>query len=235
MKCPRLFLVLLSSVSLLFVGCGEKSSEKTASANDETHEEDESGGGVSFKEGRGLALNSEIISALGLKTEEAEERPLSAEMKLLAQVFATTPQVLASASVSLVVADQLEKRNFKGASLVRLDRTIASATRRVDAIFSFDLNSAPKVGEFIELTLTSEPSFVLTVPRSAILDAATGTFVYIVNGEHYLRTAVVIGARSGDFAEITDGLYSGDVVVATPVNQLWLSELRLTKGGGHSH
>ena len=35
--------------------------------------------------------------------------------------------------------------------------------------------------------------------------------------------------------EITDGLYAGDEVVASPVNQLWLAELRLTKGGGHSH
>jgi len=62
-----------------------------------------------------------------------------------------------------------------------------------------------------------------------------GTFVYVVNGNFYLRTAVKTGARSTDFVEITDGLYAGDVVVTTPVNQLWLSELRLTKGGGHSH
>ena len=98
MKGIRWLTVLIASGSLLFAGCGKKSSEKTAQAEGENHEEAE-GGGVSFKEGRGLALNPDIIRALGLKTAEAEERPLAAEMKLLAQVFATTPQVLASASV----------------------------------------------------------------------------------------------------------------------------------------
>ena len=76
---------------------------------------------------------------------------------------------------------------------------------------------------------------MLTVPRSALLDSAAGLFVYVVNGEFYLRTPVKVGARSADFIEITDGLYAGDSVVATPVEQLWLAELRLTKGGGHSH
>jgi len=46
---------------------------------------------------------------------------------------------------------------------------------------------------------------------------------------------VKVGARSPDFVEINDGLYAGDVVVAAPAEQLWLAELRLTKGGGHSH
>ena len=64
---------------------------------------------------------------------------------------------------------------------------------------------------------------------------ATGTFVYVLNGEYYLRTAVKTGVRSGEFIEISDGLYPGDVVVATAVEQLWLTELRVTKGGGHSH
>jgi multidrug efflux pump subunit AcrA (membrane-fusion protein) len=73
------------------------------------------------------------------------------------------------------------------------------------------------------------------VPRSALLDTATGTFVYVVNGPAYLRTPVKVGVMSTDYIEITDGLYAGDAVVSAPVNQLWLSELRLTKGGGHSH
>jgi len=75
----------------------------------------------------------------------------------------------------------------------------------------------------------------LTVPRTALLDSAGGFFVYVVNGEFYLRTPVKTGASDASYFEITDGLYAGDIVVATPVEQLWLAELRLTKGGGHSH
>lgn len=193
------------------------------------------GGGVAFKEGRGLTLNPEVIRALGLKTAEAEERSLAAEMTLLAQVFSAKPQVLASASIPEADAERFEKQAFTGAKLVRVDRASATATRRVDAVFAIERNPAPQIGEFVELKLASEPTKALSVPRSAILDAAAGTFAYVVNGENYLRTAVKLGARSAEFVEITDGLYSGDLVVTTPVNQLWLSELRLTKGGGHSH
>lgn len=231
MKSSRWITVLIACGGLLFAGCGKKASEATAQAE----EGEEAGGGVSFKEGRGLALNPDVLGALGLKTAEAEERSLSAEIKLLAQVFATSPQILASASVSESEAARLEKQGFTGAKLTRLDRTSFAATRRVDAIFAVDRSPAPKVGEFIELSLAETPRPALTVPRSAILDAATGTFVYVVNGENYLRASVKINAYSGDFVEITEGLYAGDVVVTTPVNQLWLAELRLTKGGGHSH
>lgn len=244
----------------LAMGCGRKTADAHKSGDGHKHAEggkaedhkksdghkhgkeeksDEHGAGeksgVAFKEGRGLTLNPDIIRALGLKTADAEERPLAAEMTLLAQVFAAKPQVLASASIPETDAERLEKQTFTGAKLVRIDRASATATRRMDAVFAIERTPAPQVGEFLELKLASEPRTVLTVPRSAILDAATGSFAYVVNGEHYLRTAVKLGARSSDFVEITDGLYSGDVVVTTPVNQLWLSELRLTKGGGHSH
>jgi multidrug efflux pump subunit AcrA (membrane-fusion protein) len=60
-------------------------------------------------------------------------------------------------------------------------------------------------------------------------------FVYVLNGEAFLRTAVTTGARRGEFTEITDGLYSGDQIVVRPVETLYLIELRATKGGGHSH
>lgn len=230
MKGFRWITVLIACGGLLSAGCGKKASETTAQT-----EEGAEDGGVSFKEGGGLVLNPDVIRALGLKTAEVEERPLSAEVRLLAQAFATTPLILASASVSESEAAWFEKQGFTGAKLIRLDRTSFAATRRVDAIFAVDRSPAPKVGEFIELSLAETPRPALTVPRSAILDAATGTFVYVVNGENYLRAPVKINAYSGDFVEITDGLYAGDVVVTTPVNQLWLAELRLTKGGGHSH
>lgn len=230
MKSYHWITVLIACGGLLFAGCGKKASETA-----QTEEGSEEGGGVSFKEGSGLVLNTDVIRALGLKTIEAEERAISAEVKLLAQVFATTPQILASVGVSETEAARLEKQGFTGAKLIRLDRTSFTATQRGDAIFAVDRSPVPTIGEFIELSLTEAPRPALTVPRSAVLDAANGTFVYVVNGENYLRAPVKIGAQSGDFVEITDGLYAGDVVVTTPVNQLWLAELRLTKGGGHSH
>lgn len=237
MKSARWIIVPVTCCLLFLTACGKKSSDGAEGkhAEHEGHEEGEGGGGVAFKAGRGLTLNAEVVRALGLKTEDVAEKPLVEETKLLAQVFAKAPQVLASASVAESQAEKLEKQKFAGAKLVRIDRGSAAATHRADAVFALDRDPAPSLGDFVELKLVSEPRNALAVPSSAILDGATGTFVYVVNGEFYLRTAVKTGARSADFVEVTDGLYAGDVVVTTPVNQLWLSELRLTKGGGHSH
>ncbi|RXK54388.1 hypothetical protein ESB00_00375 [Oleiharenicola lentus] len=230
------FLASLAASALLLAGCGKKASSEAGHDHSEHAEGEEGGeGGVTFKEGRGLQLSPEVIKALGLVTAEAENRALAAELNVIAQVFATTPRVLASTHLPAEQAGPLEKSSFTGAKLVRIDRTAASATRLVDLIFELDSPAAHQVGDYVTLALAVEPTTVLTVPRSAVLDGAAGTFVYVVNSGAYLRTPVKVGARSADFTEITDGLYAGDVVVVSPVDQLWLAELRLTKGGGHSH
>jgi len=143
--------------------------------------------------------------------------------------------VLASVRLPAEQADALEKTPFKSAKIVRVDRTAATATRLVDLVFALDPAPAPTVGEFVTLGLAEEPRSVLTVPRSAVLDGATGTFVYVVNDAAYRRTPVKLGGHSTDFVEITNGLHAGETIVVRPVDQLWLAELRLTKGGGHSH
>lgn len=236
MKPRPWFLISLAGSVLLFVGCGKKASSEEAGHDHSEHAgADENEEGVTFKEGRGLQIPPNVVKALNVLTTEAEERPLTAELKVTAQVFATTPRVLASARLAVEQAAPLEKSAFTGAKLVRIDRATVTATRLVDLVFELDALSKHQVGDFVTLALAVEPATVLTVPRSAVLEGAASTFVYVVNSGAYLRTPVTIGARSADFIEITDGLYAGDVVVVTPVDQLWLSELRLTKGGGHSH
>lgn len=233
----RAWLITTLAVSgLLLVGCGKKASSEAAHDHSE-HAEGEEGeaSGVTFKEGRGLQFSPEVIKALSLVTSEAEERSLSAELNLTAQVFAIKPRVLVSARVPAEQAESLEKSRFTGAKLIQIDRSVAAATRLVDLVFELNASDTYNVGDFATLALAGEPSSVLSVMKSAVLDGAAGTFVYVVNGDAFLRTPVKVGARSSDFVEITDGLYAGDVVVVTPVEQIWLAELRLTKGGGHSH
>lgn len=224
------FAVFLAGCALLLSGCGKSGEAAAKSEHGEGGAE-----GVAFKEGRGLKFTPEIVKALELKASEAEERPIAGELRLMAQVFKTAPDVLASASLIPAEAALLQAQTFSGARLVRVDRGGESANGRVDAVFSLDRTPPRVVGDFVSLVLAPAPRAALTVPRSALLDSAAGLFVYVVNGDSYLRTPVKVGARSADFIEITDGLYAGDSVVATPVEQLWLAELRLTKGGGHSH
>jgi multidrug efflux pump subunit AcrA (membrane-fusion protein) len=224
------FAVFLAGCALLLSGCGKSGETAAKSEHGEGGAE-----GVAFKEGRGLTFTPEIVKAIELEVREAEERPIAGELRLTGQVFRTVPDVLASVSLSPADAALLQKQTFTGAKLVRVDRGGESANGRVDAVFALDRAPAPVVGDFVSLVLQAAPRTVLTVPRSALLDSAGGIFVYVVNGEFYLRTPVKVGARSADFVEITEGLYAGDSVVVTPVEQLRLIELRLTKGGGHSH
>ena len=58
-----------------------------------------------------------------------------------------------------------------------------------------------------------------------------GWFVYIRSGERLIRAAVKVGVTNAEFAEITDGLYPGDVVAPKPVMKLWLEELQAIRDG----
>jgi hypothetical protein len=242
MSPARLILISGSFALVAFVtGCGKHHDDHDGHDHEGHGEHGEAGegAGASFKEGRGLQLPPEVVAALGVRTVEVEERSLARTLSLTAQVFSTGPSPRALSLVSPAQAAGLKPglKTTGGAELVAISRTAEKATGQVELIFSLpDALSASDLGDTFTLSLTlAADSPALTVPRSALLDTATGTFVYVVNGPAYLRTPVTVGASDADLIEITDGLYAGDTVVAAPVNQLWLSELRLTKGGGHSH
>ena len=233
MSNPRkLYPALFVSGALVLVGCG-KSGAPAAAAHGEAKEEG-AANAASFKAGRGLQLAPETAKALGLTTAEAEERALARLLRLDAQVFRAGPPALASAMVPTADAEALAGKQITGAKLVRIGRELEKTTRQAELVFELS-EGGSAVGDFVSLTLKAPAGNVLSVPHSALLSGATGTFVYVVNSGAYLRTAVKIGATDEAHVEITDGLYAGDVVVTAPVEALYLTELRLTKGGGHSH
>jgi multidrug efflux pump subunit AcrA (membrane-fusion protein) len=63
------------------------------------------------------------------------------------------------------------------------------------------------------------------------LKCTEGTFVYVKNGDHLLRTPVELGPENEQSIQIKDGLLPGDVVVTQEVEPLWLVELQAVKGG----
>lgn len=241
-------LIGLLALAALFAGCGKKDADHDEASHGE-HGEDE-GGGAAFEEGVGLRFAPEVVAALGVRTSPAEARALARKLDLTAQIFARGASPRALALVSAAQAAGLRPglkaaiQPVNGASafsvdaeLIAVSRTTEEASGQVELIFALPVGlPVADLGDTIALSLTlAAGSPGLTVPRSALLDTAAGTFVYVVNGTAYLRTPVTPGASTVDHVEITGGLSAGDTVVAEPVNQLWLSELRLTKGGGHSH
>lgn len=259
MKPTRLFISLLAlSLAGLTAGCGKETPDHQESSADDAHAEghdnngeeghddhDEGGGesSATFKEGIGLVFPSDVLAAMGVRTAEVEERLLPLTIDLVAQVYDMLASPRAVAPVSpesarnLTVGLSASLPTTAEARLTEISRTLEAAANRVELIFDLPSRAEPyQLGETLKLRLKLAPDAPkVSVPRAALLDTALGTFVYLINGEAFLRTPVTTGAMDDDIVEITDGVFEGDTVVTSPVSQLWLTELRLTKGGGHSH
>lgn len=70
----------------------------------------------------------------------------------------------------------------------------------------------------------------LVIPKSAALKASDGTYVYLQIPEGYKRVSIKTGDVTDNDIEVTVGLKAGDLVVSSPVQLLWLTELRLRGG-----
>jgi hypothetical protein len=71
----------------------------------------------------------------------------------------------------------------------------------------------------------------LQIPAGALLATIRGDFVYVVNGDHYLRWPVRTGRRCDRHVEVVAGLFAGDRVVTAGLDFLWLVELQASNGG----
>jgi multidrug efflux pump subunit AcrA (membrane-fusion protein) len=226
--------ILVLSFCLSLMGCG-KPAVKTESASKDL---------PSFKEGKGLSLPAETRRCIGLEMVEVTERKLVPEITTAIQVYQAKEDVLLV--IGFVNADQasqlktgqtatLTAKQTKSLTgkLVRLDEQTKSATGQVEVLLEI---SGPgrdyPIGTFLTATFTGgKEATMVVIPRSALLRASEGDYVFVVNGEHLLRTPVKVGAERDEVVEITDGLYSGDKVASRAVQNLWLTELRFVKGG----
>jgi cobalt-zinc-cadmium efflux system outer membrane protein len=111
---------------------------------------------------------------------------------------------------------------------------VANAAGQREAVFALPHDALADTALVLRVIVPASTP-VLAVPRAAVLDAASGTFVYLVRNGAYRRVSVKTGTADAAHIEIVSGLRLADEIVVAPVSQLWLTELRLTKGGGHSH
>jgi hypothetical protein len=222
------------------------------------HDHGEEAAGARYAEGKGITLLEETKKAIGLELAEAVEREITPIVPLEAQVYraANEPSrpdgeqsgsAYATALVNPALAEKLkggdpatlmaDDRSYQ-ARIWRTDAVTKDAVNNVEVILQMpDPENTLRIGEFLSgfVTQSGAQQTALTVPRSAVLETATGKFAFVENGDFLLRTPVSTGAESTDYIEITDGLYAGDIVASNPVETLYLVELRATKGGGHSH
>jgi hypothetical protein len=213
--------------------------------------------GASFQPGKGVVLAEETRKSIGVGTAEVAERKLPNQVVLTLQVFGekhrhqlnvddhTSCDTHGSGFLSSNGA-----ANVKPGQPVQLFKNtnqplhgVVRAVQKALALGEIEIVvgvsnalTALKPGEFVPARITMpRATAVPAIPESALLRTAEGTFAYKVNGDAYLRRPVKTGAEAEGWIEISEGLAPGDRVVTTPVQTLWLIELRAVKGGGHSH
>jgi hypothetical protein len=220
----------------LLVGCGEKASSGDAGKS--------SGGsavptGVTFKAGKGLLIPPESAAYLGLEMGEIAERVLVSTNRFTARFYQSgkASGVVTAEEAALLRAGQplsvaLDTGESNPGRITGLHRD-ALLGGMVEVLFELaDDNLRVAPGSFASASVTvGKPEAVVSVPRSALLRTVEGWFVYTKSGDRLMRAAVKVGVMNDDFAEITDGLYAGDVVALKPVMKLWLAELQAIRGG----
>lgn len=253
---PLIILLHVTTLALALTGCGNKEGDGHANAEGTPEDGHEHEPGVSFSAKSGLLVPPETAKFIGLQVADVEERKVSAALRFTALVyrpatearFASTQPLAATtslASAALGPAEATLLREGQAVSIevegvgilpgrvTALNRDFAKASGQVEVLLAITDESAWLArGAFVTVTvpLGGEKS-VVSVPRSALLQTIEGNFVYTVSGDRFVRAAVKLGVVNGDFAEVTDGLYAGDRIVAKSVMSLWMAELQSLRGG----
>ncbi len=189
--------------------------------------------GAQFKEGKGVALTTLMMKSIGMQTAEVAEEKIAPSFTIALQAMQRGTEasgwLTAAQAARVQPGMEVELGSAKG-SVLRIEKapyvTLGDFEVTVQTAASIDAGSA------INATFRFPAGDAVTaIPKAALLTTAEGTFVYAKNDEFYLRTPVKVGAASGEHVEITDGLYTGDEIVTTPVMSLWLAELQILRGG----
>jgi RND family efflux transporter MFP subunit len=93
-------------------------------------------------------------------------------------------------------------------------------------------------GSFTEVEIAyGEPKQAVLIPEAALLeDYGSYSVIVQLSGESFERRPVMIGRSNGEFTEITEGLETGEVVVARGAYQVKMASVSgSTPAHGHEH
>lgn len=220
-------------------GCGAERDEQP---------EESAQGAPLFEKNKGVLLPAEMKQELGIETVDVAERPSTWRLEKAVQIFRASDETRPAAAVARLNDAEAQRlrpgqsvtlrasdgtSNMVAGTIARLESPANSALGQVEAVIEIP-QAAPgwRPGSFLTATFSAAYTNVAqSVPESAVIHGVGGAFVFVANGEHYVRTPVKLGATADGWLEITDGLYAGDIVVARGADALWLIELCALKGG----
>lgn len=194
--------------------------------------------GAQFKKGEGLSLTDEMKKAIALQIADVGEEKVASSITVNLSAMKANeasgwlaPQQAAQVKPGAEVELQPEGKGTPVKGTVQRVEQMPFGTLG-DYEVTITAAQPLNIGTRLKATLHAPAGeAVAAIPRSALLKTAEGTFVYAVNGAFYVRTPVKTGAMNEALVEITDGLYSGDQIVTTPVMSLWMAELQVLRGG----
>jgi len=201
-----------------------------------------------FEKGRGVRLPEDIRQQLGVETVEVAEKIVAWQREKSVQVYRAADGSMPAEAVALLTeAEAINLRAGQSVplkpadsqsptvtgTLAQLDARTSAVLGQVEALIEFvDPQRRFPVGSFLTATFSNQRSDPVTaIPSAAVVNGVEGAFVYTVNGSHFTRTPVKLGAASDGWVEVVDGLYAGDVVVAKAADKMWMIELCALKGG----
>ncbi len=136
-----------------------------------------------------------------------------------------------------VTVASVPNRSFTG-RITTIGSTVEGETRVIPVKAELDNSSGIlKPGMFAQMEVLTDktPVAVLAIPRSAVLEVNKKNVVYVQNGNAYQAVEVALGRTSGDWVEVTKGLFDGDLVVTQRANQLQAQSLRGSNSAEAGH
>ena len=235
----HLFLAIASVFSLAFLSACDNhddlhNHDESAEVRD-LHDHENETSTVRIDEEHGLELSEEIVNALEVKTQKIEIRDLNVQIILSGQVIVNVPRTRVNVKVPPERFEALKSFSAKHGKLIIADSLPGKVSGLADLVYELGESQNAALGEFVNIELQQHRNTVLTIPESAVLETINGEYVYVASGESFRRVKVKTSVGSEGLLEILEGVKDGESVVVSPVVQLWLIELKLTKGGGHSH
>ncbi len=189
--------------------------------------------GAQFRKGKGLSLTNEMTQRIGLETTEVVKKKITPRIPITLRTKSGENEASgflpAKEALKIRTGSKVEIPGGKGI-VKNILKSDFLALNEYEVIVSTRV-PLTSIGEIQGFILLQETEANMSIPQSALLKTVEGHFVYAKNGEFFIRTPVKIGAWSETLVEITDGLYSGDEVVTTPVMSLWMAELQVVRGG----